>query len=211
MMKNFWGWIVFLGLVCLLPGAFANAAGARAVASNLQGSATVTRDGQTQPVAVGTTFGKKDVIRTGPDCTLDLAMNDVAGCRMLAASECTLKRAGRRNMHLGVTGGNVILNLRKLPAGSTFKVETPTAVAAVRGTQFWGRVDATAAGDPVTTFAVRTGAVEVLAKISGATFTLKEGQALDIPKDAALPPAVRPALAAEMAAMEQASSIKTSV
>lgn len=209
-MKKCRGWLVILGLACLLEGTLANAAGARTVASNLQGSATVTRDGQAQPVAVGTAFGKKDVIRTGPDCTLDLAMNDVAGCRLLAASECTLMRTGKRNMHVNVTNGNAILNLKKLSPGSTFKVETPTAVAAVRGTQFWGRVGNDAANNPVTTFAVRTGAVEVLAKTSGATFTLKEGQALDIPKDTALPPAVRPALAEEMAAMEQASSIKTS-
>ena len=188
----------------------AAAAPKRAVISNLQGSAVIIRDGQTLPVSAGMACQKKDIIRTGPQCTLDLTMNDVAGCRLLAASECALMRSGKRHMHLKIMSGNAVLNLKKLSPVSTFKVETPTAVAAVRGTQFWGRVDLQKADNPVTTFAVRSGTVEVLDKASGKNFTLREGQALDIPKDMTTPPSTRPALAGEMAAMEQASSIKTS-
>ncbi len=209
-MKKNLGPVIFLSLVLLFQNAAVSAAGRKAIVSNLQGSATILRDGQSLPVSAGMACEKKDVIQTGPNCTLDLAMNDVAGCRLLASSECALMRAGKRNMHLNITSGNAILNLKKLSPASTFKVETPTAVAAVRGTQFWGRVDTQTAANPVTTFAVRSGAVEVLAKASGTSFTLKQGQALDIPKDAATPPSIRPALAEEMAAMEQASGIKTS-
>jgi len=209
-MKKNSGLVIVLSALLLLQNTAVSAAARKTVVSNLQGSATILRDGQSLPVSAGMPCEKKDVIQTGPNCTLDLAMNDVAGCRLLASSECALMRMGKRNMHLNITSGNAIFNLKKLSPASTFKVETPTAVAAVRGTQFWGRVDTKTAANPVTTFAVRSGAVEVLAKASGTSFTLKQGQALDIPKDAAAPPSMRPALAGEMAAMEQASGIKTS-
>ena len=209
-MKKNLGLVIFLSALLLFQNASVSAAARRTIVSNLEGSATITRDGQSIPASAGMACEKKDVIRTGPNCTLDLAMNDVAGCRLLASSECSLMKVGKRNMHLNITNGNAILNLKKLSPASTFKVETPTAVAAVRGTQFWGRVDLQKAENPVTTFAVRSGAVEILDKTSGENFTLQEGQALDIPKDTAAPPSIRPALAEEMAAMEQASSIKTS-
>ena len=113
-------------------------------------------------------------------------------------------------MHLKIMSGNAVLNLKKLSPASTFKVETPTAVAAVRGTQFWGRVDLQKADNPVTTFAVREGIVTVMVKNAGKLFYLKKGQALDIPKNTSIAPSIRPALDAEMEAMKQASAIKTS-
>ncbi|MGH7198396.1 MAG: FecR family protein [Candidatus Omnitrophota bacterium] len=209
-MKKISGFAGLLAVALLFQAHSAAAAPKRAVISNLQGSATIVRDGQTLPASAGMVCEKKDVIRTGPQCTLDLAMNDVAGCRLLASTEGALMKVGKRNMHLKIASGNAILNLKRLSPASTFKVETPTAVAAVRGTQFWGRVDLQKAENPVTTFAVRSGTVEVLDKASGKNFTLQQGQALDIPKDMTTPPSTRTALAGEMAAMEQASSIKTS-
>ncbi|HXV18743.1 MAG TPA: FecR domain-containing protein, partial [Candidatus Omnitrophota bacterium] len=110
---------------------------------------------------------------------------------------------------LKITKGNAILNLDKLPAQSSFKVETPTAIAAVRGTQFWGRVEASLPENPVTTFAVRQGTVEIFAKSVEKTFTLEAGQALDIPAVETTVPVIRPALEGEMAAMAQADSIRT--
>ncbi len=102
----------------------------------------------------------------------------------------------------------MILNLDKLPAGSTFQIETPTAVASVSGTQFWGRVDMAEVANPVTTFAVREGRVQITDKISCKAFDLEKGQALDIPKNGAAP-TIRPALDAELAAMAQADAIRT--
>ena len=139
---------------------------------------------------------------------LDVSVNGLAGCRLLESSECSLTAVEKNSMQLDVTQGNVVLNLAKLPGESIFRLETPTAVASVRGTQFWGRVDTKQAGNPVTTFAVREGKVDILDKVSKGSFNLEKGQALDIPKDPAATPSVRVALAGEMQAMEQADAIK---
>ncbi len=112
-------------------------------------------------------------------------------------------------MSLKLSKGNAILNLEKLPKGTSFQVETPTAIAAVRGTQFWGRVNPENPNNPITTFAVRRGQVEVLAKSEGKKFILEAGQALDVPKDSEKPAAMRKALDEEMAAMAQADDVET--
>jgi hypothetical protein len=179
--------------------------------AKVQGEVMVTRGDQTWPAKEGMAYQENDILKTGENCMVDFTMNGLAGCRMLASSECAVVSANSNAMAVKVNDGNVILNLKKLPAESSFELETPTAVASVRGTQFWGRVNPAQIENPVTTFAVREGSVEVLAKTAGQSFMLTPGQALDIPLDASSVPSVRPALDAEMAAMEQAESIPTEV
>ena len=182
----------------------------QAVVSNIKGDPTIIRNGQEMPASVGMACEKGDVLKTTSQCQLDLSLNQVAGCRVLGSSECQIADAKASDMYLKVTDGNVILNLKKLPESCSFRVETPTAVAAVRGTQFWGRVDLQKIDNPVTTFAVREGSVEILAKSAAKSFTITPGQALDIPKDPQVTPSIRPALPAEMQAMEQAHDIQIS-
>lgn len=175
------------------------------VLSNAGGTVTVMRQGTEIPASSGTELLAGDILLTGVDGQADVVLNGLAGIRFLGTTEGTLVRTQKENMGVHVTTGNVILNLKDLPPGAAFELATLTAIAAVRGTQFWGRVNAPA-GMPVTTIAVREGTVNVTAKESGAAFELKEGEALDIPTGAAAP-AVRPALEEEMAAMAQASEI----
>ncbi|HTL70919.1 MAG TPA: FecR domain-containing protein [Candidatus Eisenbacteria bacterium] len=200
--------LAFFSAVLVLAGA-SSALAEGTVITRIEGEASVVRQGQTLPATEGMTLQKDDTIIAPAGGGVDVNLNDQAGVRLLAASEGVLDGTGAA-MKVRVTSGNAIMNLKKLPVGTTFELETPTAIAAVRGTQFWGRVDLTSADNPVTTFAVREGSVEVLAKSTSEKFTLSPGQALDIPKDAATAPSVREALTEEMNAMEQASSIKTS-
>ena len=182
----------------------------RAVISYVQGEGMIMRNSLAIPAAVGIPCQKNDALKTGANCTLDLSMNNLVGCRVLASSRCLIAETNPNAMQVKIENGNAILNLEKLPKDSAFKVETPTAIAAVRGTQFWGRVDLNQPANPVTTFAVRQGSVEIFTKAAGLNLLIKQGQALDIPKDPAVVPSLRPALAEELAAMEQASSVKTS-
>jgi hypothetical protein len=179
-----------------------------AVITHSQGAPVIQRNGQEIAAANGTACQANDILKTADGCLLDLSLNNKAGCRILPGSEVLLVSSANTDMQVQVVSGNVILNIDKLK-GSTFKVESPTAIAAVRGTQFWGRVMGPA-DSPVTTFAVREGAVEVFAKAQGKTYTVNAGEAIDIPKDGTSIPVVRPALAEELLAMEQASAIKTS-
>ncbi len=178
--------------------------------SFVEGDVEVIRGGQTLPAELGMAIQARDIVQTRPGGTADVSMNGKAGVRLLPETEAELSETGDSSMRVEVRSGNVILNLEKLPATSSFQLETPTAIASVRGTQFWGRVDLQQADNPVTTLAVREGSIEVFTKGAGRTFLLDQGQALDIPRDAAVVPVVRAALEAEMQAMEQASTIGTS-
>lgn len=180
-----------------------------AIISKTEGSPQIVQSGQSRPARVGISCGQGDVLKTNAQCSVDVSLNNQAGCRLLSDSECVLISSNEQTIALKLNAGNAVLNLKKLPKDSTFRVETPTAVASVRGTQFWGRVDSKTPDNPVTTFAVREGTVEILTKASGGTFVLQQGQALDIPQNPAVPSLIRPALDEEMSAMEQASSIRT--
>ena len=138
---------------------------------------------------------------------VDMSMNGLAGCRVLAGSQVEVASWKSENMSLSVEKGNVILNLDKLPKESSFKIETPTAVATVRGTQFWGRVEGKARETSVTTFAVRRGTVEIMDKLSSLNFRLEKGDALDLNGKAGGALLIRPALDEEMEAMAQADDI----
>ena len=188
-----------------LPAAAETGAAPAAQITKVAGTAEVVRGGKAQPATQGMAIEAGDQLKTGADGLVDLSLNGLAGCRLLGSTEVSLAATEQDKMAVSVTTGNVILNLNQLSSGSAFKLETPTAIAAVRGTQFWGRVDA-ASGAPATTLAVREGSVEVTVKASGTTYTVAQGQALDIPMGPTTP-SVRAALDEEMAAMAQASDV----
>ncbi len=202
-MKKFWVFFVMLGLI----SGNALAASEGCTVNQVAGLVQVMRDGQLTDVKAKDTLKKGDILQTGGNCMVDMSMNELAGCRLLADSRVQVAGWKLENMALSVEKGNVILNLEKLPENSSFKVETPTAVAVVRGTQFWGRVDDKTPDSPVTTFAVREGIVDITDKASSQTFSLEKGKALDISKDTSKAPIVREALPEEMQAMEQADAV----
>lgn len=179
--------------------------------THMTGNPEMMRSGQTMPITQGMKCQSGDVLTTPTDkCGVDVSVNGLAGARVLPNSEFVIVNSDSSDMHLKIAKGNAIMNLEKLPKGTAFKVETPTAVAAVRGTQFWGRVAMADPANPITTFAVREGVVEIYDKQSKRTFSVQKGQAIDIPLDSTAAPVIRPALDEEMAAMAQATSIQTS-
>lgn len=192
--------IVFFGAV---PAVRAEEEGA--FVTNVQGRASVIRAGVEEPASVGMALRKEDGIKTDVDGRLDLSTNGVAGVRLLALTEGSIKELSPAKVGVSVSKGNVIVNVKELPRENQFDLETPTAIAAVRGTQFWGRVDA-AGQAAVTTIAVREGVIQIAVKESGFAFSLSQGQAIDIPPGLG-DPQVRPASDAEMQAMARASEI----
>jgi hypothetical protein len=199
--------ILVLAILSFISSINAFAASEGCTVNQVVGQVQVMRDGQWADVSAKDTLKKNDVIQTGANCMADMSMNELAGCRLLADSRVKVDGWKMENLALSVEKGNVILNLEKLPQKSTFKVETPTAVAVVRGTQFWGRVDDSDPDNPVTTFAVREGVVEITEKASSQTFSVEKGKALDLSKDGSRVSAIREALPEEMQAMEQANAI----
>lgn len=197
-----------LFFLILMFGCGACHAAEKVMVSHIEGGPMIVRNGQEIPATVGAECRSNDVLKTTDGCMVDVSLNDKIGCRVLPSSNVLLASANDQNTQIKVNEGNVILNVEKL-RGSSFKVETPTAIASVRGTQFWGRVMGPGGDNSVTTFAVRKGRVDILAKTQNKSFSITAGQALDISNAAGAEPAVRPALAEELKAMEQASTVKT--
>lgn len=115
-------------------------------------------------------------IRTGSGAVLDLSVSGTAGIRLLGGSSMEIGDIVSTGK-VKVSDGNILVKVGKLDAGRSFQVETPTAIASVRGTQFWGQV--TKAGEEGV-FAVRDGSVEVTLKESGKSFVCSKGDAVDI-------------------------------
>ncbi len=193
----------WLGLMGFLAGP------AEIVISKVQGNCTIAKPQEYPKFAqTGYKVEPSDVLATYHEGTMDITMKDSAGWRILPHSECRITRYDTHDLKLELTKGNAIFNVKVLQWNRTFIVETPTAVAAVRGTQFWGRVDTDEIKTVRTTFATREGKVDITVKATGETYTLTKGEAIDIPYDeTGRSVTFRQATTDEMNAMAQASEI----
>jgi hypothetical protein len=209
-MKMLWMFVWVAICLGLSPHADAASATDQLVVTWVRGEVAAVRDGMPIPIHAGAPYLERDTFRTSSNGTLDIAMSGVAGCRILPSSHVKVRKIGRHTT-LQVVEGRVILNLDKLPPRSSFEVETPSAVAVCRGTQFWVRVLLEEPSNPVTTFAVRKGAVLIDPKGLWNTYPLKEGQAIDIPFNKKMLPVVRPARDEELNVLYQAEGILTSL
>jgi hypothetical protein len=82
-----------------------------------------------------------DTVRVGKGGVAHLILADRGAVLLREESLLTLIGSPRRSV-LAVKYGEFLIGLKKrLEAGQSFKVRTPAAVAAVRGTLFWGKSD----------------------------------------------------------------------
>lgn len=93
-------------------------------------------------VRKGDKFDALDKIRTGPDGSARIEFDGKIRIQILSDSELTVEEAHRENDRVRQTLlkldiGRIKADVDKLGPGSTFKVKTPTAVSAVRGTTFY--------------------------------------------------------------------------
>ncbi len=93
-------------------------------------------------VQKGDRFNALDVIRTGPDGSARIEFDGKIRIQILPDSELTIEEAQRdgdrtRQTLLKLNIGKLKADVDKLGPGSSFKVKTPTAVSAVRGTTFY--------------------------------------------------------------------------
>lgn len=91
------------------------------------------------PAEVGMKLTKNDSIKTGPESWADLRVGMVGGVKIKENSEVKLSELssnpdGSENVILYMTVGDMLVDARGIPKGTSFQVHTPTTVAAVRGT-----------------------------------------------------------------------------
>ncbi len=161
------------------------------------------RSGATAKLKTFDTIPESETVTTAKDAILDLA-SDLGTMRMLGSTNVKLSQVSADHLEFDVSDGNILVKAAKLNKGQTLRVSTPTVVAAVRGTEFWGQVNKES---ELGTFAVRDGAVEIMRKADGVAILIEKGQALDIdPK--AKEWKVRPAKQGELDAMSQIDQMK---
>ncbi|MDV6237452.1 FecR domain-containing protein [Leptospira ellisii] len=175
--------------------------GSDAVVTFLKGKAVILETGKgLVPLA---NVVEKQSVKTEADAVVDLT-SKLGSFRLLGGSTANVAALNAEAARFQVSEGNVLVKSSKLSKEQTLTVDTPTVVAAVRGTQFWGRVNGK---DESGTFAVREGAVEITRKSDNRKILIEAGQALDLkPGEAELK--LRTAAKEELAAMEQIDQMK---
>ena len=116
-----------------------------ASANRLEGIVEVQRggEGDFKPLAQGDFVKTKDVVRTAAKSSAEFAWADGTRWKLMPLSQLVVKKAtfnavrkSEQNQLELSTGKVFVRIMKKLLPTSTFEVETPTAVAAVRGTIF---------------------------------------------------------------------------
>ncbi len=156
-----------------------------------------------KPLQVRQELKENDFLRTGADGKVDLLVRGMAGIRLLGNTEFRLESLAKEKVRAKITSGDILVKVAQRHGG-TLEVETPAAIAGVRGTEFWGRVNQ---ADETGTFAVREGTVEIFIKKSNQSVSVTQGQAVDL-APAAVTNATRSAAAGEMGAMAQIDEIR---
>lgn len=179
-----------------------------AAITGVEGEVTVVRNGASTPASEGMPLKQGDVVKTGPGGAADFSMNGLAGGRLLADGECSLEDPQKKSMRVKLALGKILLNLEKLPEESSFEVETPTAIASVRGTQFSGFV-----GSRGSSFSVRDDAIQVRrmqgGRPVGDPILIGEGFSCDVGPEGFGRLTSRPATGQELVLIEQVSTVKT--
>jgi len=120
-----------------------------AVIDQLEGRATVERagSGRVVPAKVGLPVKVGDTVVTGPGSWVRLHWADGTTMRIgpgsrVRVEKCHFNTSSNKEESLfSLTVGSVLTSIRKrLSRGSLFEIETPVAVAGVRGTQFMVRM-----------------------------------------------------------------------
>lgn len=193
----------------LLPAAiFAFSVVSTSLAAPLQTQVTAFTGAAASALSVGDAVESEKTVSTDVNSSMDLLINNAIGVRLLPETTARVELSPEGHPVLHVEKGNVLLNVLKLTDGAEFSVKTPTAIASVRGTQFWGRV-LPSGPDASNTFAVREGSVEIQLLATGQRTLVHAGEAIDL-SEGVRSLQVRPALEAELQAMIAADQIATS-
>jgi ferric-dicitrate binding protein FerR (iron transport regulator) len=94
---------------------------------------------------VGTILKESDKVKTGANSKVEIRFDDGSIMQLGSNSVMALKQYSisdkGRNSNIKLNDGSMFANVKKLKRKSSFKVSTVTAVAGVRGTEFYVSID----------------------------------------------------------------------
>ncbi|NPV00658.1 MAG: FecR domain-containing protein [Brevinematales bacterium] len=137
--KSLWYTIVtIVGVAAILSIGFAAAAKKNTIQS-YSGVVEISKDNGKKWIKVSADMEvqNKDIIRTKDKSSCEILIPDLGVFRVGPNTQATLDNLTGKDKKVAVKSGAVGINVKiKLKPGETFKVETDTAVAEVRGTIF---------------------------------------------------------------------------
>jgi hypothetical protein len=158
----------------------------------LQGPATLERNGQNITVAAGAVLTTDDRLVTGPQARAEIRCND--GIRLNVGADTTLEMstlvaagAVRQSVVLRLLNGIVRVALPALRSWRRFEVQTPSAVASVRATDWIVQADKAGA----TAVFVVEGQVLAANRASSEGALLEAGDGVDFRADGGMAATVR--------------------
>ncbi|GIW70373.1 MAG: sigma factor regulatory protein FecR [Patescibacteria group bacterium] len=107
----------------------------------LKGDAYIKRDNVEKPVQINDLLQMKDILITKENTTLDIVLKNKGIIRIAENTQIELQTLSEENIEIHQNSGTVITHLKKLKENENYRISTPTAVAAVRGTSFITKVD----------------------------------------------------------------------
>lgn len=96
----------------------------------------INSNGSTKGLNLGDTLGAGDVIETGAGDTVTLSQDGEWKNTAFIESLSTAKIKSVLPAKIELSKGGVFAKLKNLPKNSSFNIQTPTAVASVRGTEY---------------------------------------------------------------------------
>ena len=103
---------------------------------SIQGTASVIQNGSAASMKRGDHLKAGDSIKVGDNSYVDIAY-DKAWKNVTRVRENSRVRIGSiEPTHLDMKQGDIFSRIKALPKNSSFEIQTPTAIAAVRGTEF---------------------------------------------------------------------------
>jgi hypothetical protein len=138
--------LMLLPFLASVPAAHAQ--GTVGTITQVQGEASIERNGATTPATLNEPVMLHDKIMTGPNGSLTIGMVDNSYMQMTASStltidDSTLVSGVGAPTKVGLLSGDLHSVIQGAMRGSStsFEVHTPNAVGAVRGTDFWVHFD----------------------------------------------------------------------
>ncbi len=171
----------------------------------LTGKVTVMRGPKSLDAKLNSTLKEKDVVSVAKGAQTDIQLGGKVAVRLLELTTFTIKQSHKNKSTINFTTGNILVKVKKLAKNEELNIETPLAIAGVRGTQFWGQVRKD--GEiPASTFAVREGTLMLKPKGYDKFIEVSVGNALDM-AEGQKEYKIRKAKPEEMGAMQQIDEI----
>ena len=172
----------------LLPAIFILAAQmlpAQSRISWLEGQVSVSRDGRETAAAIDDDVFEGDRITTGADSLVIIELREEGesrGTLKLRADTSLVLDSTDGETSVELLRGGLFSRIRRLTAGQNrnYRVRTPNAVAAVRGTEFFVAFGRQIESEPDVWLCVNEGAVEVALTDSGKSVLVNEGEGINI-------------------------------